>query len=147
MLAWFARRRGGGTAPIALALVLGAISAVGCKPQIGDSCKLSTDCSVNGDRLCDTSQPEGYCTIFNCEPDTCPGEAMCVEFHGGPLRSPDTPPPRLARRFCLASCDSNPDCRPGYVCARVAGPTEAIANERDARIIDTVPSRLSVCLP
>src|SRR5690242_18467125 len=49
------------------------IVATGCKPKIGDECKTSTDCSVTGDRLCDITQPSGYCTIFNCEePGSCP---------------------------------------------------------------------------
>ncbi|MFW5740185.1 MAG: hypothetical protein ACOC1F_07450, partial [Myxococcota bacterium] len=53
---------------------------LGCNPKIGDDCTNSTDCSVSGDRLCDTTQPGGYCTVFNCEPDMCPEEAQCVAF-------------------------------------------------------------------
>ena len=60
--------------PLATLLV-----SAGCAPKIGKSCTSSTDCSQLGDRLCDTTQPDGYCTIFNCEPDTCP-EAVCVGF-------------------------------------------------------------------
>ncbi len=105
--------------------------AVGCKPQVGDSCKLSTDCSVTGDRLCDTSQPDGYCTIFNCNPDQCPGDSTCVEFHPNQ--------PRFSRRFCLATCGSPSDCRPGYVCVDPA--------ERDARIVDSSSTHPTICLP
>jgi hypothetical protein len=43
----------------------------GCAPKIGDKCTVSTDCSVSGDRLCDSTQPSGYCTVFNCEPNAC----------------------------------------------------------------------------
>jgi len=53
---------------------------VACQPEIGDECQISTDCSAAGDRLCATDQPDGYCTIFNCEPGTCPEEAVCVGF-------------------------------------------------------------------
>src|SRR5687768_17386078 len=55
-------------------------AATGCAPEIGDDCTTSIDCSQLGDRLCDTSQPDGYCTIFNCEPDQCPEEAVCIAF-------------------------------------------------------------------
>ena len=54
--------------------------ALGCTPSIGDECVTSLDCSQLGDRLCDASQPLGYCTIFNCEPDACPEEAICMGF-------------------------------------------------------------------
>ncbi len=114
-------------AATALVVLLG----IGCKPQIGDSCKLSTDCSVTGDRLCDTSQPDGYCTIFNCEPDSCPGSSTCVEFH------PKSD--RFVRRFCLATCGSPGDCRSGYVCID--------PSKRDAHIIDSASAYGNVCLP
>ena len=105
---------------------------VGCKPSVGDSCNLSTDCSVTGDRLCDTSMPGGYCTIFDCNPDACPDTSACVEFHPGQ--------PRFARRFCLATCGSPSDCRPGYVCVEPA--------KRDAHFVDKgAPSHPTVCLP
>jgi hypothetical protein len=108
-----------------------AAAAIGCKPEIGDSCKLSTDCSIQGDRLCDTSQPDGYCTIFNCDPDSCPSEAVCVSFH------PNSE--RFARRFCVRHCEKNSDCRSGYVCTD--------PNARDGKIIDSQPPTGLVCLP
>ena len=125
--------------PFSIGLLLAGASALGCKPHIGDSCKLSTDCSVTGDRLCDTSQPDGYCTIFNCDPDTCPDDSICVEFHPGEKR--------LRRRFCLASCEKNSDCRQGYVCAGMSTDPKAPTPDRDAIIVDTAPSRTAVCLP
>ena len=65
-----------------LALVLAALALVtGCQPKIGDACNTSTDCSTQGDRLCDTTQPGGYCTIFNCEPNTCPEDDFIFD-HG-----------------------------------------------------------------
>lgn len=103
-----------------LLLALAAVAA-GCKPEIGDECQLSTDCSAAADRLCDIAAPGGYCTVYNCEPNTCPeDESLCVEF--GAQRSPaaecqsqQTPSP-YARAFCMATCESDGDCRDGYVC-------------------------------
>ena len=101
------------------AALLGALA--GCTPSIGDKCVLSTDCSTRGDRLCDTSQPDGYCTQFNCSKNGCPDEAACVLFNAnvpgcayndraGGYGS------RVARSFCVAKCTKNGDCRDGYVC-------------------------------
>jgi hypothetical protein len=115
---------------LALAAVA-LLGIAGCKPQIGDSCTLSTDCSVTGDRLCDTSMPGGYCTIFGCEVGGCPGDAVCVEFH--PYAD------RFARRFCLAPCDKPSDCRSSYQCVAPA--------DRDALILDQNPAHANVCLP
>lgn len=117
------------SALIALALVGSAL--VGCKPEIGDSCKVSTDCSTTGDRLCDTSMPDGYCTLFNCDPGTCPGEATCVEFHPNAER--------FTRRFCVRGCDKASDCRAGYACVD--------PKDRDGHIVDGDPSFSTVCLP
>src|SRR6185436_1125339 len=64
-------------------LIVLALLAVGCGKEIGDSCVVSSDCSPNGDRLCDTSSRGGYCTIQGCDFDTCPGEAACVRFFTG----------------------------------------------------------------
>ena len=98
--------------------VLTATLALGCKPEIGDECSVSTDCSNTGDRLCDTTQPGGYCTIFNCEPGTCPEEAICVAFYTSTSLVCKDPQdePRLQRTFCLRNCDGNDDCRSGYSC-------------------------------
>jgi hypothetical protein len=63
---------------IAVLAVFGA-----CGKEIGDACVLGTDCSQNGDRLCDPSSVDGYCTIQGCDVDTCPDEAVCVRFFTG----------------------------------------------------------------
>lgn len=114
----------------ALATVV-LVAVAGCKPEVGDACTISTDCSITGDRLCDTSQPGGYCTMFNCDEGSCPDESVCVEFH------PDAD--RFARRFCVRTCEAASECRPGYVCV---SPTE-----RDGLIIDSDPPSGTVCLP
>jgi hypothetical protein len=120
-----------------LLLALLAALAAGCKPEIGDDCQISTDCSAAGDRLCDITAPGGYCTVYNCEPGACPeDESLCVEF--GAERSPNPAcsdpqsPSPYARTFCMAVCESDDDCRDGYVCASLKG-----ANEWNAILIDT----------
>jgi hypothetical protein len=118
----------------------GALALAGCSPEIGDACTLSTDCSIRGDRLCDTAQPGGYCTQFNCGPGSCPDEAHCVLFDaaipgcGFDDRAGRTGS-RVARSFCVYTCGSNVDCRPGYTCA---DPRTAPWN---ARILDGDQSR------
>ena len=108
----------------ALAALAALLGALGCKPEIGDDCQVSTDCSNVGDRLCDTTQPGGYCTIFNCEPGTCPEEAVCVAFKTG--ISAACPDPqggtRLQRTFCMRNCSDNSDCRGGYDCVDLNKP-------------------------
>jgi hypothetical protein len=120
----------------------------GCTPEIGDDCVTSLDCSQTGDRLCDISSPGGYCTIFNCEPDTCPeDEAVCVAFDyvldptcqaspGLPTNAPEWA--RFGRTFCMKACEENDDCREdeGYECA--APP--------DMLIVDTDPVASKFCL-
>ncbi|HEX2871467.1 MAG TPA: hypothetical protein VHP33_09430 [Polyangiaceae bacterium] len=109
-----------------LLCVLVAVAA-GCKPKVGDDCRISRDCSAAGDRLCDITAPGGYCTVYNCEPDTCPeDESLCVEF--GAQRSPvskcedkQSPSP-YGRAFCMATCEEDSDCRSGYSCEDLSNP-------------------------
>jgi len=112
---------------------------LGCAPKIGKSCTLSTDCSQLGDRLCDTTQPEGYCTIFNCEPDTCPDSA-CVGFYAqldpACRTSDDGRTPRFERTFCMAPCSSDSSCRDGYQCVELNDPNDPA--QRGAKIVDIV---------
>lgn len=97
-----------------LLLSLGA-----CTPSIGDKCRVSTDCSIRGDRVCDPAQPEGYCTVLNCGGNACPDKATCVLFYPSVpgCGRDDRRLPRNARSFCMATCESSDDCRPGYQCA------------------------------
>jgi hypothetical protein len=94
---------------------------LGCQPSIGDHCVQSTDCSATGDRLCDTSQPNGYCTIFDCRPNLCPGGSGCVATNPNVFGCPYDDrhaPSRLSRQLCLKTCNSDSDCRQGegYAC-------------------------------
>lgn len=125
-------------AAFAALLILG-----GCTPKIGRECSNSLDCSQQGDRLCDNTQPGGYCTIFNCEPDKCPeGDGVCVSFLSqiDPACGPtdDATWGRFERTYCMAGCEDNSDCRDGYECADPAS--------RDGRIIDFSPVATKICI-
>jgi hypothetical protein len=114
--------------PLVLAL------AAGCGQEIGDSCVLSTDCSTDGTRTCDSSTEGGYCTILGCDYNTCPDEAICVAFFsGGFVNKPcevqtdcsldelcaldgHCVPRKSEQRNCMRTCESNDDCRDGYEC-------------------------------
>ncbi len=107
--------------PLHAIFALMAALAWGCTPAIGDKCTVSTDCSTRGDRLCDNSQPEGYCTVFNCRADSCPDKAACLLFNSalGGCAYDDRAGAygsRLARSFCGARCETDSDCRSDYVC-------------------------------
>lgn len=109
---------------LAVPLLAGAL-ALGCTPKIGDECSVSTNCSATGDRLCDTTQPGGYCTLFNCEPGTCPADSVCINFGttlaAGPGCTPSQGNSPYQRSFCMANCSGTSDCRPGYECLDLSG--------------------------
>lgn len=119
-----------------------ALVAAGCLPKIGDPCSSSLDCSQRGERLCDTTQTAGYCTIFNCEPDSCPDSATCVAFNHvvDPAcgTTNDGSWPRFERTFCVWPCNETTECRDGYECVEVAG--------RGGLVLDQENPREKVCL-
>jgi len=101
------------TGLLAFAALLGGSAVGACAPKLGDGCERTQECSVNGDRTCDRSQPGGYCTIPDCSSGTCPDDGVCVRFQ------PDEP--RLSRSWCMESCSSTHDCnRDRYVCRTAA---------------------------
>lgn len=124
---------------LTIAAVL-CLTAVGCGREIGDECVLSTDCSVQGDRICDIASPGGYCTVLGCDYNTCPDESVCIRFfslaESNIMCDPATEDlstndctadeictltgscmPRSAEfRFCMRRCESGGDCRDGYEC-------------------------------
>lgn len=117
---------------------------MGCLPKIGDPCSTSLDCSQQGERLCDPTQPDGYCTVFNCEPDSCPDNAACVSFNEqvDPAcgTANDGEWPRFERTFCMAPCGSETDCRDGYAC--VAATDDAAGR----KAVDQLVPRDKVCI-
>lgn len=102
------------------------LSLAGCAPAIGDECQTSADCSQSGERLCDVTQRGGYCTVFNCEPGSCPDDSVCIAFAAEESAVPECQDAnnlsRFHRSFCLASCGSDDDCRGGYACVDLGKP-------------------------
>ena len=72
-----------------------------CKGDIGDECITSAQCQAG--QICDLISAGGYCTISPCEPDLCPQDSVCVTFENDD-------------QFCMATCQSDNDCREGYRC-------------------------------
>lgn len=92
-----------------LALCLAALTSLiggGCTPSIGDGCKTNVDCSRLGDRFCDTSAPDGYCTVDGCNQGTCPDNALCVRFLTADLDRPCD----LSARFPDNGCRADERC-------------------------------------
>jgi len=86
-------------------LACGALSA--CGRNIGDDCQLNTDCSANGDRTCDLSQPGGYCTIEGCDENSCPSDSACVRLF----------PAQFLQTRCDPACEDNdPTSTPMMTC-------------------------------
>jgi hypothetical protein len=106
---------------------------------------------LRGDRLCDTSQPGGYCTIFNCAGNSCPDNAACVLFHAAVQGCgyTDRQTSRTARTFCMASCGSNSDCRSGYMCSdpRNSPWNAVILDDNQAQLVCIVPPDNGVVSP
>lgn len=135
----YARRPVRTPSPFLLAIALASSLAIGCAPRIGDGCQTSTNCSINGDRLCDTSQPGGSCITFDCQPDRCADDAVCVRFNPSP--------PRLAVVACMRGCSDDGDCREGdgYRCRSV----EELAMESpplQAAVLDLDPPNGRFCV-
>ncbi|MBM4387174.1 MAG: hypothetical protein FJ088_05510 [Deltaproteobacteria bacterium] len=75
--------------------------ALSCGQKIGDDCSGGSDCGTG--RICDKSQPGGYCTISPCEKNSCPDEAVCIFFTD-------------FDSYCMLRCDTDDDCRDEYRC-------------------------------
>jgi hypothetical protein len=79
--------------------------------------------------------------VFNCQPDKCPDEAACVQFHtavDGCFYSDRSQ--RNAKNFCVKRCDSDSDCRSEYRCAvPTAAPYFAQVLDRNQGVKVCVP--------
>lgn len=125
-----------------------AFSAIlfGCLPKIGDDCVTDIDCSSQGDRICDTTQPGGYCTLANCDPTSCPSdESICVSFNAtrsvvGLCDNPGQASPHR-RNFCMATCARSSDCRSAYACNDLGD-----KNVFGAEVIQKSPRGTKVCV-
>lgn len=125
------------------AWLVAALWLSACGNKIGDECRSSIDCSIDGDRSCDIAQPGGYCTVQGCDSRSCPDESACVRFfpskfltrpcapttedNGTDACSPDEvclesglcAPRSTERRYCALKCGNDGDCRSGYECRLV----------------------------
>ncbi|APR99573.1 hypothetical protein [Pajaroellobacter abortibovis] len=121
-----------------------AFSLLACGRSVGDPCRQLLDCSSQGPLVCDTSQVGGYCTIFLCssQEQECPEQSICVlpqaVIPGCPYDDRRIPLGAVDR--CMRTCDSDSDCRSGYVCASPISPPWF------GRVMQGDPTR-SVCLP
>ncbi len=126
------------------AIVAVLVLTVACTREIGDSCTTGTDCSQTGGRTCDTTMPGGYCTVANCEPDSCPEEAACMGFVSAPSTADSCSglnDSRELRQFCMRRCSSQDDCRGGYICADL----NAEKNDWGAKRLDNASADGRVC--
>jgi hypothetical protein len=113
------------------------VPLVGCGNEIGDACETALDCSSQGSRLCDRTQPHGYCTLRGCEQGTCPEESVCVKFR------PEQE--RLAVTYCMYGCEEDDDCRndEGYQCMSAS----ELGGRSEARILGDQSQRFCVAKP
>lgn len=90
---------------------------VACGHGIGDGCESALICSASATRLCDLTQPGGYCTLSGCQEGSCPSESVCVTFWQSSVRG-EIDRNRLSVNYCMKKCDERSDCRDdeGYDC-------------------------------
>lgn len=81
---------------------VGLLGGIGCGSSIGDACTTNLDCGTG--RICDRSQPHGYCTKTPCLDTGCASEAVCVEFSN-------------SESYCMLKCSHDGDCRTEYTCS------------------------------
>lgn len=130
----------------AWALVACLALLAGCQPDIGDSCSVDSECAQTGGRICDTSQPGGYCTISGCDPTSCPAdESVCVAFGQVLSTVPGCDNPNrtspYVRTFCMKTCGDSGDCRDGYECVDMAQD-----NPWGAAVIQRSPRTTRICI-
>jgi hypothetical protein len=116
---------------ILASLVFGGALFAGCAPQVGSPCQTSINCSITGNRVCDTASTNGYCTVFGCDDGTCPAEGVCVRFR--PMDS------RLAFTACMRRCEADGNCRvdEGYSCLAAEDIVDETTGVTLAEVVDT----------
>ena len=111
---------------------------------------MTQDCNrTEVERICLTEAtqrfPGGYCTSFNCVPDSCADEAICVAYRAALGNSPEcseaTNSSRLQQTYCMRACESGSDCRDGYACVELTDD-----NPWGARAL-TSDGRRKICMP
>jgi len=93
-------------------VLLAGLAAPACGKHVGDGCKTNIDCAQDGTRICDLSQPGGYCTLDGCDDTSCPKDSVCVRF--------------FDQKFSTGTCTTAPgtigECQPDEICV-VCGPS------------------------
>jgi hypothetical protein len=104
-----------------LTILLVGLLAPACGHNIGDRCASNVDCAQDGSRICDLSQPGGYCTLDGCDDSSCPSESVCVRFFDQkyPTTTP-CPDPNAAP-------GTVGECQPDELCV-VCGPSSSQPN-------------------
>jgi len=113
---------------LAFALATMVVAAFGCSRRIGNECKLSFDCSLRGERICDLSylvdeegfesaDGKGECIIEGCTATSCPNEGVCVQIYSTQFLSVACDPTLEDRPDGLDDCDANEVCIKEGVCA------------------------------
>ena len=122
-------------------LLFSCIALAACAPELGDGCADSLECALDGTRICDSTQPGGYCLIPGCRADECPEEGVCVAFGRD----------ELARTFCMRHCSGDGDCRTGYECVDPSPPPDQEPEEPPdpapayTEIVDEFPEGSRFC--
>jgi hypothetical protein len=99
-----------------MTLVLAGLATPACSKHIGDGCNTNIDCAQDGNRICDLSQPGGYCTEDGCDDSSCPSEAICVRFFDQkyPTGTCSTPPGSVGEcprdQTCVDQCHTDELC-------------------------------------
>lgn len=129
----------GGRLLLAVALIAQTLALGACQRRIGNACRVSTDCSIRGERICDLSylvdgdgnvdpKGKGECTIEGCTPGSCPREGACIQVFNAEFLSvacdpdledrrpdPSAPDPSIYNR-----CTDQELCLPEGLCADIS---------------------------
>ena len=143
---------------IAIGLLGIVFSLSACGRKIGDDCETAIDCGDDASRVCDLSQPGGYCTTDGCDWNSCPEEAACIRYfprkflslacdpsltqsEGNGCKTDELclpsglcAPRSTERRYCALECERDKDCRDGYEC-RLAGQFGSLALTNASRTV------------
>ena len=129
----------GGRLLLAAALIAQALALSACQRRIGNACRVSTDCSIRGERICDLSylvdgdgnvdpKGKGECTIEGCTAGSCPREGACIQVFNAEFLSvacdPDLedrrPDASMADPSIYNRCTDQELCLPEGLCADIA---------------------------
>lgn len=116
-----------------IALLAQVVALGACQRKIGSACRVSTDCSFRGERICDLSylvdgngnpdpNGKGECTIEGCTPGSCPKEGACIQVFNTEFLSVACDPDCEDRRP-VGPDDKISESDPQYKCRELGDPT------------------------